>query len=89
VEIVETYKLSNLNPGKLEKLLQRFFSSVRLDLHMEDRFFQEVEAHEWFLVPLQAIDDAIQRVLDGTIAEYGYDPAESRVVKISKSVAIE
>ena len=83
VEIVETYKLSNLNPGKLEKLLQRFFSSVRLDLRMEDRFFQEVEAHEWFLVPLQAIDDAVQRVLDGTIAGYRYEPTVSRVVKIS------
>lgn len=36
--------------------------------------FDDVEPREWFLVPLPAIDEAIQRIKDGTIGEFRYDP---------------
>ena len=81
VEIVATYKLLNMSPAKLEKLLHRFFSSARLDLQIQDRFLHEVEPQEWFLVPFQIIDEAIQKLLDGSLTEYGYLPEESRIVK--------
>ena len=29
---------------------------------------------EWFLVPLFVIDEAVERIKDGTIAKYVYDP---------------
>jgi hypothetical protein len=79
VKVVETYKLSNINPSKLEKLLHKFFSKARLDVQLPDRFGQAVQPREWFLVPLPVIEEAIQLVKDGTISDFHYDPSEGRI----------
>jgi hypothetical protein len=79
VEIVATYKLYNINRTKLENLLHRVFSSARLDLTIMDRFGNPVHPREWFLVPLAAIDEAVERVRDQSILDYEYDPATARL----------
>jgi hypothetical protein len=79
VEIVASYKLANINRTALEALLHRFFGSARLDLELKDRFGSQVEPREWFLVPLAVIDEAIQKIKDGTIGGFRYDPATARL----------
>jgi hypothetical protein len=74
VEIVATFKLANVNRKALEALLQKFFGRARLDLELKDRFGSQVEPREWFLVPLPVIDEAIQKIKEGTIANFRYDP---------------
>lgn len=74
VEVVATYKLYNINRTKLENLIHRFFAPARLDLDIQDRFGHLIKPREWFLVPLQAIDEAVEKIQDGTIAEFSYDP---------------
>lgn len=74
VEVVATYKLHNLNRVKLEALFHRVFGAARLDLTIEDRFGQPVKPQEWFLVPLHVIDQVVQRIRDGSIADAMYDP---------------
>ena len=74
VEIVATYRLYNLNCGKLEKLIHRVFASARLEIKIPDRFGNPVVPNEWFMVPLDTIDDAVKRIRDGTITRYAYDP---------------
>lgn len=74
VEIVATYKLSNINRAKLENLIQRVFDPVRLNIEIKDRFGNPVVPREWFLVPLFVIDEAVNRIKDGTITDYQYDP---------------
>lgn len=74
VEIVATYKLSNINRSKLENLIQRIFDPVRLKIEIKDRFGNPVVPREWFLVPLFVIDEAVSRIKDGTITDYQYDP---------------
>jgi len=81
VEIVETFKLSNINRKKLESLLHKFFAAARLDLAFQDRFGQEVEPREWFLVPLPIIEEAINKLMDGTIGDYRYAPESAQIVK--------
>ncbi len=81
VEVVETYKLANIDPVKLEKLLHRFFSKARLDLKLKDRFGQGVEPREWFIVPLQEIQKAIRLLKQGTIGDYHYEPTKGRILK--------
>ena len=81
VEIVETYKISNLDLSKLEKLLHKFFDSARLDLQLKDRFGFEIEPREWFLVPLLVIEDAIQKLIEGTLPEFRYVAAQGRIIK--------
>lgn len=74
VEIVATYKLYNIDPGKLEKLIHRVFGPARLDIDIKDRFGNPVTPREWFLVPLAVIDQAVERIRDGTITQCAYDP---------------
>jgi hypothetical protein len=58
---------------KVERLLHRVFSSVRLDVWFEQRGATVAEANEWFVVPLKAIDDAIRLIETEAIKDYEYD----------------
>ncbi len=77
VEIVATYSLYNINCAKLENLIHRVFAPARLEIEVQDRFGNPVVPHEWFMAPLDAIDDAVKRIRDGTITRYAYDPASA------------
>ena len=79
-ELVATYKLANINRHALEATLQKFFAKARLDVALADRFGDKVKPREWFLVPLAAIEEAVQRIKDGSITAYCYD-AESATLK--------
>lgn len=80
VDVVATYKLHNLNRTKLENLFHRLFGAAQLDLTIEDRFGNPVKPREWFLVPLHLIDEAVQRIRDGSITDVVYDPKTARLV---------
>lgn len=80
VEVVATYELFNVNRVKLEKLIHRFFEPARLDLEMMDRFGRPFRPREWFLVPLDAIDDAVKHIKDETVVNYRYDVKSAKLV---------
>lgn len=79
VQVVATYKLHNLSRIKLENIFHRLFSAAQLDLTIEDRFGHPVKPREWFLVPLHVIDEAVQRIRDGSIMDVVYDPKTARL----------
>lgn len=81
VEIIATYELYNINRTRLENLIHRIFDPARLDIEIKDRFGNPVIPREWFLAPLYAIDEAVERIRDGTISCYVYDPQEARLRK--------
>lgn len=81
VEVIATYKLANINRTKLENLIHRIFDPARLDIQIMDRFGNPVVPREWFLVPLFVIDEAVQRIKEGTITEYFYDPNTASLTK--------
>lgn len=80
VEVVATYKLHNLNRTRLENIFHRVFGAAQLDLTIEDRFGHPVKPREWFLVPLHVIDEAVERIRDGSITDVAYDPQTARLV---------
>jgi hypothetical protein len=80
VEVVATYQLADINPIKLEALFHRVFAPAQLDLTLYDRFNNPVHPREWFLVPLHVIDEAVDRIRDGTITTLTYDPTQARLV---------
>lgn len=82
VELVTTYVLYHIDRTKLENLLHRFFAPGRLDITITDRFGNPVAPREWFQVPLFVIDEAIERVRAGTLADYRYDPATASLVRL-------
>lgn len=81
VEIVATYELYNINRTKLENLIHRIFEPARLEIEIMDRFGRPVVPREWFLVPLFAIKEAVERIKDGTISGYFYDPGTAKLRK--------
>ena len=85
VEIVATFKLSNINRKGLEALIHKFFGSARLDLELKDRFGGQVEPREWFLVPLPVIEEAIQKLIEGTIGNFRYDSEAAKLVERGES----
>ncbi|MGH6770056.1 MAG: GIY-YIG nuclease family protein [Xanthobacteraceae bacterium] len=81
VEIVATYKLSNISRVKLENLIHRIFGPARLDIEIKDRLGHPIIPREWFLVPRFVIDDAVEKIKDGTITNFRYDPKSATLVK--------
>lgn len=77
VEVVATYTLFNINRSRLEKLFHRVFANARLDVVIEDRLGNPIRPQEWFLVPLQVIDEVVSKIAAGTITEFEYDPASA------------
>lgn len=74
VEIIATYELYNINRTRLENLIHRIFDPARLNIEIKDRFGIPIVPREWFLVPLYVIDEAVERIKDGSITGYIYDP---------------
>jgi len=80
VEVVATYELYNIGRTKLEKLIHRVFDPARLDIEIKDRFGNPIVPREWFLVPLFVIDEAVEKIKDGTISSFRYDPKTASLV---------
>ncbi|EED33277.1 Sea11 [gamma proteobacterium NOR5-3] len=80
VDVVATYELFNINRTKLENLLHRIFGPARLDIEIKDRFGNPIRPREWFLVPLFAINEAVEKIKERTIQDYVYDPQRAELV---------
>ncbi len=80
VEVVATYRLAGINRARLENIFHRIFAPARLDLTINDRFGNPVQPKEWFLAPLHVIDEAVKRILEGSISTMIYDPGTARLV---------
>jgi hypothetical protein len=82
VEIVATYELYNIHRVKLENLIHRFFDVARLNIQISDRFGNPINPREWFLVPLFIIDEVVEKIKDGSLSKYCYDPTEVKLVEV-------
>lgn len=81
VEIVASYELFNINRTKLENIIHRVFDPARLDIEIKDRFGNPIVPREWFLVPVFVVNEAVERIKDGSITEYVYDPKTAQLVR--------
>lgn len=80
VEVVASYELSNISRTKLEGIIHKFFESVRLNIEIKDRFGNPVVPREWFLVPIFIINEAIERIKDGSIVHCRYDAKIGKII---------
>jgi T5orf172 domain len=83
VEIVATYHLYNINRTKLENVIHRVFGAAQANIEIKDRFGNPVVPREWFLVPRFVIDQAVDRIKDGSITGYVYDPASASLKRVN------
>lgn len=80
VKIVATYRCYNMTPQKFEHLLHRFFIKARLDLEITDSLKEQYVPDEWFIVPLDVIDQVVTLLINGEIVNYHYDQTKQRIV---------
>jgi hypothetical protein len=80
VDVVAEYHLYGIS-RRFEKLLHTIFSPAQIDLTIPDRFGKPVKPREWFLIPISAIDEAIEKIKDGSITDYRYDISQAKLVR--------
>lgn len=73
VKLVSAYQCYNLNPQKFESLLHAFFGKHCLDVQVADLNGVMHTPREWFIAPLEAIELAVQLLINGEIIHYRYD----------------
>ena len=84
VRIVMTYNCYNMNPLKLENILHNFFGKSCLSIDVIDSSGKRCTPREWFIAPLEIIDEAIQLILTGDIINHRFDEKKDVIVKIVK-----
>ncbi|MDJ0096983.1 GIY-YIG nuclease family protein [Gordonia hongkongensis] len=85
VEVVATYRIYNTRVSVLENLLHRVFAEVRLDLTQVDKSGRDYDPSEWFVVPRDVIDQAIELIMSGGIVDYRYDAKSQGLVAVGDS----
>lgn len=81
VQIVRTYKCANFNSQKLEQLVHKFLGEVCLDLNIFDSNGISYSPREWFVAPIEVIEEAISLIINNSILEYQYDFKMRKIVK--------
>jgi hypothetical protein len=80
VRIIMAYKCYNMNPQKLEQLLHNFFGKSCLNIDVFDKNGNRHTPREWFIAPLDIIEQAIHLVISGDIVKYRYDSTNEQIV---------
>lgn len=80
VAIVETYQIYNLNAKKFEQLIHRVFATACLDIEFEAKNNLRVNPREWFIVPRNVIEEAIQLIVSGEIVNYYYENKTKQLI---------
>jgi len=80
VRIVSTFQCYNLNPQKFEQLIHNFFGKTCLNFDIFDKNGNRHTPREWFIVPLEAIEEAIGFIISEEIVDYRYDTERQIIV---------
>ncbi len=80
VKKVATYVCYNRNADKLEQLLHRFFAEACLNIDLYDNKGQRYIPREWFVVPFEVIEEAIQLIINETIVNFRYDALNQQII---------
>lgn len=80
VKIVSAFQCYNLNPQKLEQLLHTFFGKACLDMDLYDRDGKRYAPREWFVAPLNVIEQAVILLMNGEIIHYQYEVDTQQIV---------
>mgnify|MGYP004701231021 CR=1 FL=1 len=81
VHIISTFKCYNLNTQKFENLLHRFLALAKLNVDIFDESGVRITPREWFVVPIEVIEKAIELLITGEIVDYCFDPINNVIVE--------
>lgn len=81
VKIVSVYETYNMNTQKFEQLIHRFFSKVCLNIDIFGNDGKRYTPREWFIAPLEVIEQTIELIISGEIVNYRYDERDEILIK--------
>ena len=81
VNIKSVWKCFNMNPQKLELLLHTFFGNSCLELDIFDEKGKRHTPREWFIAPIEVIEQAIELIINGKIVNYKFDAGNMTIIK--------
>jgi hypothetical protein len=70
-----------MNTQKFEQLLHNFFGASCLNIDIYDEKLRRKMPQEWFVAPLQIIENAIELIISGDIVKYRFDVVKNEIVK--------
>lgn len=73
--------LTLTNPHKLEQLIHQFFGNSCLDIDIIDGNGKLHKPREWFIAPLNVIEEAITLIISGEVVKYRYNDYNEIIIK--------
>ncbi len=80
VEPVASYRLPAVAARDVESMLHSFFAPARLNIWFERDGRPVADVREWFAVPLEVINEAVNLIQSESIQNYAYDPVKRGIV---------
>ena len=81
VKEVAAWKCFNMNTQKFEQLIHNFFGNSCLNVTVRDNEGVPHNPKEWFIVPLEIIEQAVQLIISGEVIHYRYDNENKVILK--------
>ncbi|MBG6063371.1 hypothetical protein IWX83_003181 [Flavobacterium sp. CG_9.1] len=82
VKIITSWKCYNMNPQKLEQLLHNFFGKSCLNIDVFDDKKRRYLPREWFIAPIDVIEQAIELIISGEVVKHRYDEKNMVIIEI-------
>jgi hypothetical protein len=82
VKIVSAYKTFNLDPQKFENIIHNFFSERCLDLKVADKKGNYKMPKEWYIVPINLIEEIIQLIINNQHNNFRFDHLTNKIVHL-------
>ncbi len=79
VKVESSWKCYNMNAQKFEKLIHKFFGSTCLEVDVFDKKGRRHTPREWFIVPIEAVEQVVALIITDKIMDYKYD-AENQII---------
>ncbi len=81
VDYVAGWKCFNMNPQKFEQLIHNFFGNSCLEVDVFDASGKRYTPREWFIAPIEVIEQAIELIINGKITKYKYDAENKTIIE--------
>jgi len=81
VDYIAGWKCYNMKPQKFEQLIHIFFGKSCLEVDVFDEKGKRHSPREWFIAPLEVIEQAVDLIINGKVVSYKYDPENMTIIK--------
>ncbi|PZX20124.1 T5orf172 domain-containing protein [Breznakibacter xylanolyticus] len=81
VDYIAGWKCFNMNPQKFEQLIHNFFGNSCLEIDVFDDNGKRFTPREWFIAPIEVIEQTIELIINGKVIYYKYDAVNMTIIK--------